>query len=285
MAGIAGLIAAGGVGSRFGGPKAWAVLPDGRILYTRWEYVDRNQLAFHHLWTTNPDGTGQMVFYGNQYPGTAEMNAHPSSVPGKYPGISMLDVGCGGGILSESMAALGAVVTGIDMGEVALGVARLHLGQSSLVVDYQQATAEQFAETHPAQFDVVTCLELLEHVPDPASVINACKTLVRPGGDVFFATLNRNLKSYVFAIVGAEYILGLVRKGTHTYHRFIKPAELKNWAHKAGLVPADLCGLHYNPFLRRYSLGGNTHVNYLAHFRSDPQNASIPEFPKKLPAG
>ena len=200
-------------------------------------------------------------------------------------GKAVLDVGSGGGILSEAMAARGAVVTGIDMGEVALGVARLHSRHSGLEVDYQQVTAEQFAETHPARFDVVTCLELLEHVPDPASVIKACKTLVRPGGDVFFATLNRNLKSYVFAIVGAEYILGLVRKGTHTYRRFIKPAELKNWAHKAGLVPADLCGLHYNPFLRRYSLGGNTHVNYLAHFRSDPQNASIPEFPKKLPAG
>jgi 2-polyprenyl-6-hydroxyphenyl methylase/3-demethylubiquinone-9 3-methyltransferase len=189
-------------------------------------------------------------------------------------GKAVLDVGCGGGILSESMAALGAVVTGIDMGEVALGVARLHLGQSSLVVDYQQATAEQFAETHAAQFDVVTCLELLEHVPDPASVIKACSVLVKPGGDVFFATLNRNLKSFLFAIVGAEYILGLVRKGTHTYRKFIKPAELKDWARVAGLVPADLCGLQYNPFLKRYRLGGNTHVNYLAHFKNDLKNAS-----------
>ena len=189
-------------------------------------------------------------------------------------GKSVLDAGCGGGILSEAMASLGAVVTGIDAGEIALGVARLHLRHSNLEVDYQQATAEQFAETHPAQFDVVTCLELLEHVPDPASVIRACTTLVKPGGDVFFATLNRNPKSFLFAIIGAEYILGLVRKGTHTYRKFIKPQELKDWAEKAGLALMDLCGLHYNPFLRRYTLGGNTHVNYLAHFRSYLKNAS-----------
>lgn len=190
-------------------------------------------------------------------------------------GKAVLDVGCGGGILSEAMASLGAVVTGIDMGEVALGVARLHLRDSGLNVDYQQATAEQFGDNHASQFDVVTCLELLEHVPDPASVINACKTLVKPGGDVFFATLNRNLKSFLFAIVGAEYILGLVRKGTHTYRKFIKPGELIDWAETAGLSSVDLCGLHYNPILRRYTLGGNTHVNYLAHFRSDLKNASI----------
>jgi len=182
-------------------------------------------------------------------------------------GKAVLDAGCGGGILSEAMASLGAVVTGIDMGEVALGVARLHLLNSGLDVDYQQATAEQFAETRPTQFDVVTCLELLEHVPDAASVIRSCKNLVKPGGDVFFATLNRNLKSFLFAIIGAEYILGLVRKGTHTYRKFIKPAELKDWAETTGLSPMDLCGLHYNPFSRRYTLGGNTHVNYLAHFR------------------
>ena len=183
-------------------------------------------------------------------------------------GKAVLDVGCGGGILSEAMASLGAAVTGIDMGEVALGVARLHLRRSGLEVDYQQATAERFAEAHPAQFDVVTCLELLEHVPDPASAVKACKVLVKPGGDVFFATLNRNLKSFLFAIIGAEYILRLVRRGTHTYHKFVKPAELKDWAETAGLASVDLCGLHYNPFLKRYTLGGNTHVNYLAHFKS-----------------
>ena len=182
-------------------------------------------------------------------------------------GKAVLDAGCGGGILAEAMASLGAEVTGIDMGEAALGVARLHLRKTGLHVDYQQATAEQFAETHPDRFDVVTCLELLEHVPDPASVVAACKTLARPGGDVFFATLNRNLKSFLFAIIGAEYILGLVRKGTHRYRKFIKPAELKDWAAHAGLSFMDLTGLHYNPILKRYTLGGNTHVNYLAHFK------------------
>ena len=182
-------------------------------------------------------------------------------------GKSVLDVGCGGGILSEAMASLGAVVTGIDMGEAALGVARLHMRASRLTINYQQATAEQFAAGYAARFDVVTCLELLEHVPDPASVTEACKTLVKPGGNLFFATLNRNLKSFLFAIVGAEYILGLVRKGTHTYRKFIKPHELRDWAEKAGLTCVDLCGLHYNPFLKRYTLGGNTHVNYLAHFK------------------
>jgi 2-polyprenyl-6-hydroxyphenyl methylase / 3-demethylubiquinone-9 3-methyltransferase len=181
-------------------------------------------------------------------------------------GKSVLDVGCGGGILSEAMASLGATVTGIDMGGSALGVARLHLGESDLQVDYRQASAEQFAATYPDRFDVVTCLELLEHVPDPASVVAACKTLVRSGGDVFFATLNRNLKSFIFAIIGAEYILGLVRKGTHRYSKFIKPAELQRWAAAAGLSFGDLTGLHYNPLLRRYSLGGNAHVNYLMHY-------------------
>jgi 2-polyprenyl-6-hydroxyphenyl methylase/3-demethylubiquinone-9 3-methyltransferase len=182
-------------------------------------------------------------------------------------GKAVLDAGCGGGILSEAMAALGAEVTGIDMSEAALGAARMHLRKTGLDVDYQQATAEQFAESYPDRFDVVTCLELLEHVPDPASVVAACKTLARPGGDVFFATLNRNLKSFLFAVIGAEYILGLVRRGTHSYRKFIKPAELKDWAAHAGLSFMDLTGLHYNPILRRYTLGGNTHVNYLAHFR------------------
>lgn len=182
-------------------------------------------------------------------------------------GKAVLDVGCGGGILSEAMASLGAVVTGIDMGATALGVARQHASESGFQVDYLQASAEQFARTRPDRFDLVTCLELLEHVPDPASVVAACKTMVRPGGDVFFATLNRNLKSFLFAIIGAEYILGLVRRGTHTYRRFVKPAELKAWAAQEGLHFMDLTGLHYNPILKRYSLGGNTHVNYLMHFR------------------
>jgi len=182
-------------------------------------------------------------------------------------GKRVLDVGCGGGILSESMAKLGAEVTGIDMGEAPLAVAKLHREESGLSVDYQQATAEEFAKTHPDGFDVATCLELLEHVPDPSSVVLACKKMVKPGGHVFFATLNRNPKSFLFAIIAAEYILGLVRKGTHTYRKFIKPSELEQWATTAGLTVQDLTGLHYNPFLRKYSLGGNTHVNYLMNFR------------------
>lgn len=182
-------------------------------------------------------------------------------------GKKLVDVGCGGGILSESMAKLGADVTGIDMGKAPLAVADMHSRAAGLDIVYQRHTAEAYAESHPDIFDVVTCMELLEHVPDPASVVRACYQLVKPGGDVFFATLNRNLKSFVFAIVGAEYILGLVRRGTHSYRKFIKPAELENWASAAGLQTCDLTGLHYNPFLRRYSLGGNVHVNYLMHFR------------------
>ena len=178
-------------------------------------------------------------------------------------GKRVLDVGCGGGILSKAMTRLGAIVTGIDMGEAPLAVARLHLEASGLQVDYQHATAEVFSQKHPDAFDLVTCLELLEHVPDPSSVVSACQKMVRPGGHVFFATLNRNLKSFLFAIIAAEYVLGLVRKGTHTYRKFIKPSELEQWATIAGLTVQDLTGLHYNPFLRKYSLGGNTHVNYL----------------------
>lgn len=182
-------------------------------------------------------------------------------------GKNVLDVGCGGGILSEAMALLGAVVTGIDAGQVPLAVAKMHLKESGLRVDYEIATAESFAAEHSDRFDVVTCLELLEHVPEPSSVVSACRRLVKPGGDVFFATLNRNLKSFLFAIIGAEYILRLVRRGTHSYRKFVKPTELDVWARATGLALQDLAGLHYNPFLRRYSMGGNTHVNYMMHFR------------------
>ena len=182
-------------------------------------------------------------------------------------GKRVLDVGCGGGIFAEALSLAGADVTGIDAGEKPLAVARLHMRQSGLRLDYLRTTAEQYAATRPQGFDVVTCLELLEHVPKPSLVVGACSRLVKPGGDVFFATLNRNLKSFLFAIVAAEYILGMVRRGTHSWRRFIKPAELNRWAAAAGLVFENLTGLHYNPFLRRYSLGGNTHVNYLMHFR------------------
>jgi 2-polyprenyl-6-hydroxyphenyl methylase / 3-demethylubiquinone-9 3-methyltransferase len=182
-------------------------------------------------------------------------------------GRKVLDLGCGGGILSEAMAALGAEVTGIDAGEAPLAAARRHLDESGLRVDYRLATAERFAEGAAERFDVVTCMELLEHVPDPQSVVAACARLVRPGGEVFFATLNRNLKSFLFAIIGAELILRLVQSGTHSYRRFVKPQELKDWAVRSGLGFQDLTGLHYNPFTRRYALGGNTHVNYLMHFK------------------
>ena len=182
-------------------------------------------------------------------------------------GKNVLDVGCGGGILSEAMAALGAVVTGIDASPAPLAVAKMHLKESGLRVDYQMATAETFSAEHPARFDVVTCLELLEHVPEPASVVSACQRLVKPGGDVLFATLNRNPKSFLFAIIGAEYLLRMVRQGTHSYRKFVKPDELNGWAAAVGLTLQDLTGLHYNPFLRRYSMGGNTHVNYMMHFR------------------
>jgi len=182
-------------------------------------------------------------------------------------GKRVLDVACGGGILSESMAALGADVTGIDAGQAPLTVAKHHLKESDLQIDYQLATAEEYAAAHADSFDVVTCLELLEHVPQPSSVVAACKTMVKPGGDVIFATLNRNPKSLLFAIIGAEYILKLVRRGTHTYGKFVKPAELAGWGKACGLELRDLTGLHYNPFTRKYSMGGNTHVNYMMHFK------------------
>ncbi len=183
-------------------------------------------------------------------------------------GKKVLDVACGGGILSEAMAALGADVTGIDAGRKALAVAKLHSEQSDLKINYQLSSAEKYSEIHREHFDVITCLELLEHVPEPSSIVAACRKLVKPGGDVFFATINRNPKAFLFAIVGAEYILGLVRKGTHSYKKFIRPAELEHWAAKVGLVPKDLTGLHYNPFSRNYSMGGNVHVNYMMHFRN-----------------
>ncbi len=176
----------------------------------------------------------------------------------------VLDVGCGGGLLCEAMAAAGAQVTGIDMAAASLGVARLHLAESGLTVDYQQTTAEQLAAEQPASFDVVTCLEMLEHVPDPCAVVQACHDLVRPGGLVFFSTLNRNLKSYLFAIIGAEYVLGLLPQGTHDYQQFIRPSELARWGRAAGLQQVQQSGLCYNPFSRRYRLDAqDMDVNYL----------------------
>lgn len=181
----------------------------------------------------------------------------------------VLDVGCGGGILSESMARHDAQVTGIDMGEAPLEVARLHGLESGLRVDYQQTTAEEFADKHPAQYDVVTCMEMLEHVPDPSSVVMACNRLVKPGGHVFFSTLNRNIKSYLMAIVGAEYLLGLVPKGTHQHDKFIKPSELLSWIDETQLLVQRMTGLHMNPISQEYYLSNqNVDVNYIIHCQS-----------------
>ena len=184
---------------------------------------------------------------------------------GGLAGKRVLDVGCGGGILAEAMAARGAQVTGIDMGEAPLAVARLHGRESDIEVDYRQLTAEELAEAEPGTFDVVTCMELLEHVPHPAGTVAACARLVKPGGDVFFSTINRNPKSYLFAIIGAEYVLRLLPRGTHDYARFIRPSELEAWARKADLVLREITGMTYNPFSRRYSLGRDIDVNYLMH--------------------
>ena len=182
-------------------------------------------------------------------------------------GCRVIDVGCGGGLLSEGMATRGAQVTGIDMGEAPLTVARLHQHESGVQVDYQRITAESMAAEHPGEFDTVTCLEMLEHVPDPASVIQACADLVKPGGNVFFSTINRNPKAYLFAIVGAEYLLRMLPRGTHDYRKFIRPSELERWARAAGLQLQDLTGMTYNPLTCTYSLGNDVDVNYLAWFR------------------
>ncbi len=180
-------------------------------------------------------------------------------------GKRVLDVGCGGGILSESMAAKGAEVTGIDMGEAPLQVARLHLLETGLHVNYERIPVERLAEERPAAFDVVTCMEMLEHVPDPASVVNACAQLVKPGGHVFFSTLNRNPKSFLFAIIGAEYLLQLLPKGTHDFAKFIRPSELDAWIRESGLATRDITGLLYNPLTRSYRLGADVDVNYMVY--------------------
>ncbi len=188
-------------------------------------------------------------------------------------GKKVVDVGCGGGILSEGMTVLGARVTGIDFGEAPLAVARRHMRSSGLQIVYRKSTAEDLAAAEPEAYDLVTCMELLEHVPHPVAVIEACHRLVKPGGDVYFATLNRTWKAYILAIVAAEYLLGVVKRGTHSYRRFLKPGEIEAWARQAGLVWQDTTGLHYNPVLNRRWLGGDTQVNYLMHFRKNEDAA------------
>ncbi|MCO7223851.1 bifunctional 2-polyprenyl-6-hydroxyphenol methylase/3-demethylubiquinol 3-O-methyltransferase UbiG [Pleionea sp. CnH1-48] len=192
------------------------------------------------------------------------INQHSGGVGGK----KILDVGCGGGILADALSKMGAEVTGIDMGEAPLSVARLHQLESGQSVHYQQITAEELAATEGQSFDIVTCLEMLEHVPDPGSVINACQQLVKPGGDVFFSTLNRNPKSFLFAIVGAEYILNMLPKGTHEFAKFIKPSELDRWARACHLELRTMTGMHFNPLTKNYWLSdSNVDVNYICHYR------------------
>jgi 2-polyprenyl-6-hydroxyphenyl methylase / 3-demethylubiquinone-9 3-methyltransferase len=180
-------------------------------------------------------------------------------------GKTVLDVGCGGGILSESMAIKGAKVTGIDLGEKALNVAKLHSLESGVNVDYRYISVEELAEQVPASFDVVTCLEMLEHVPNPASVVEACAKLVKPNGHVFFSTINRNPKAYLLAVIGAEYVLNMLPRGTHDYTKFIKPSELAGWMRHAGLAFNHQTGLSYNPLTKHYWLGDDVSVNYLVH--------------------
>lgn len=189
-------------------------------------------------------------------------------------GKRVVDVGCGGGILAESMAQRGAQVVGIDLAEKPLKVAALHLLESGQKVDYRLVSAEDLARESPAAFDVVTCMEMLEHVPDPAATVRACAQLLKPGGQVFFSTINRNPKSYLFAIVGAEYVLNLLPRGTHDYTKLIKPAELARFCRMSGLEPDNLIGMTYNPFAKRYALKQDTSVNYLMSCRLPDKSAA-----------
>ncbi len=182
-------------------------------------------------------------------------------------GLHILDVGCGGGILAEAMAAKGADVMGIDLAEKSLKIAKLHLFESGQKVDYQHKAVEVLAKETPETFDVVTCMEMLEHVPEPASIINACAQLTKPGGWIFLSTLNRNPKSYLLAVLGAEYVLGLLPRGTHDYTRFLRPSELARMTRAAGLETIEVAGMHYNPFNRNVSLDQDASVNYLVACR------------------
>jgi len=184
---------------------------------------------------------------------------------GALTGKKILDIGCGGGILAEAMALKGGTVTGIDVAEMSLKVAKMHLHESKLEIDYQMITAEEFAEQHAGEFDIVTCLEMLEHVPDPASIVAAATGLLKPGGQLFFSTINRNPKAFVLAILGAEYILSMLPKGTHEYKKFIKPSELASVVRANRMEVLDITGMTYNPLTKNYRLGRDIDVNYLMH--------------------
>ena len=184
---------------------------------------------------------------------------------GNLSAKKILDIGCGGGILAEAMALKGASVTGIDMAEMSLKVAKLHLHESKLDIDYQLITAEEFAQQNPGEFDIVTCLEMLEHVPDAASIVAAAASLLKPDGHLFFSTINRNPKAFVLAILGAEYILNMIPRGTHDYKNFIKPSELASAVRANQLEVVDITGMTYNPLTRHYRLGRDVDVNYLMH--------------------
>tara|TARA_Y100000031_G_C8088423_1_gene323009 strand:+ start:13 stop:717 length:705 start_codon:yes stop_codon:yes gene_type:complete len=186
---------------------------------------------------------------------------------GSLKGKRILDVGCGGGILCESFALEGAEVVGIDLAEAGLEVAKLHLLESGLNVNYQKITAEEFAESNAETFDIVTCMEMLEHVPEPSSIIKSCSKLAKPQGKVFFSTINRNPKSYFFAIVGAEYVLNLLPKGTHNYEKFIRPSEIDRWARRNNLSINSMIGMTYNPITKSYKLEKDVSVNYLTHYQ------------------
>ena len=182
----------------------------------------------------------------------------------------IIDIGCGGGILAESLAKANATVTAIDLNDSAIQVAKTHAEQQQLNIEYQLISAEEIAHQCPAYYDIVTCMELLEHVPDPASIIQACAQLVKPGGYVFFSTINRNLKSFLLAIIGAEYALKLLPKGTHRYDQLIKPSELDQWSRQAGLTIQKIIGIHYNPFSQQFSLQPGVDVNYLVSYQKSP---------------
>ena len=188
-------------------------------------------------------------------------------------GARALDVGCGGGLLSEALASRGANVIGIDLAEASLEAARVHASEGSAAVEYRCVDAEALARERPASFEVITCLEVLEHVPEPSRVVEACAALLAPGGHAFFSTLNRNPKSFALAIVGAEYVLGLLPRGTHEYLKLVRPSELASWCRAAGLEVAEITGLHFNPLLHSYRLGGDVDVNYFLYARK-PQAAA-----------